>query len=167
MTVTDRELEGFLKHDRSRLALLAFVSLGLVVGNREPAHALAFNITYDSSVDSAPSGFKTAFQNAIQFVSSTYSDPITITLGVGWGEFAGRSLSPGDIGESVTNQTPLLTYDQVRTALINDAKSPADEIAVASLPSTDPTGGASFVMARAEGKALRIAPTDSTLLDGF
>lgn len=54
----------------------------------------------------------------------------------------------------------------MQAALVNDATSAADATAVASLPSTDPTGGANFIMSRAEAKALGLVPGDSTTIDG-
>lgn len=81
----------------------AAVLLGTCLLGRE-AHAagLVFNVTYDSSVASAPAGFKTAFTDAVNFIEATYTDPITINMHVGWGEINGGSLSPGNLGQSLT-----------------------------------------------------------------
>src|SRR5438105_10100110 len=68
------------------LALLADVS---------PAHATAFNLTLDPSTAGAPPAFSTAFAHAIHFYESTFSDPITINLHVGWGDINGGPLNPG------------------------------------------------------------------------
>src|SRR5215831_10802077 len=43
------------------------------------------NISWDSSVRSAPSGFTTAVLAAVQFLESQYSDPVTINIAVGYG----------------------------------------------------------------------------------
>jgi hypothetical protein len=59
-----------------------------------PARALVFSISYDPSVGSAPSGFLSAFSDAIQLYQRTYTDPITINIDVGWGEIDGNPLSP-------------------------------------------------------------------------
>src|SRR5512135_1239766 len=76
---------------RTRLvaAALAMASGVLSV----PAHALTFNITYDSSVSSAPSGFQSAFQNAIGFYEASFSNPIAINLNVGWGTLNGQTFT--------------------------------------------------------------------------
>jgi hypothetical protein len=129
------------------------------------AEALVINATYDGSVYSAPAGFTTAFQNAIDFFQSTFSDPITINIGVGWGEVAGYSIAPGALGESGTYLSGYYTYNQMRNALIGDAKSSADSTAVNSLPTTDPTGGRSFLMPVAEAKAIGLRSGGGT--DGF
>lgn len=132
-----------------------------------PSQALTFNLTYDASTVGAPAGFFTAFQAAINFYQSAYSDPITINLQVGWGKINGQNLSPGNLGQSSTFQWGNLNYDQIVTALVNDATSADDATAVASLPAVDPTGGATFVMANAEAKALGLMPANATGLDGY
>ena len=90
-----------------------------------PSHAspLTFNVTYDASTSSAPAAFFSAFNDAIQFYETKFDDPITININVGWGEINGHSLSPGDLGNSQTNQQGFYSYSQVKTALQNDAKS--------------------------------------------
>lgn len=67
------------------------------------ASALTFNVTYDSSVSSAPTGFKTAFQDAINFYQNTFNNPIAININVGWGEVAGTSIGGNTLGSSSTN----------------------------------------------------------------
>jgi hypothetical protein len=74
--------------------------LGLVAmaGVAPPARALVFDVTYDPSVVSAPAAFQTAFQDAINLYQTTYTDPITINIDVGWGEVDGNPLNPGNLG---------------------------------------------------------------------
>jgi hypothetical protein len=146
------------------LMLLAGVSS---LALSRPAEALLFNLTYDPSVGSAPAGFIPAFTDAINVITSTYSDPITINMNVGWGEINGGPLNPGNIGQSSTNQPGAFTYAQVRTALINDATSPNDAVAVASLGMADPTGGRQFLMSNAEAKALGLLSGNAAGIDGW
>ena len=141
--------------------LAALAALGLNCS----AEALVVNATYDSSVNSAPAGFKTAFQSAIGFFQSTFSDPVTINLNVGWGEIGGSAVAAGALGESETYLAGYYSYGQVRNALIADRKSSADMTAVGSLPVTDPTGGRRELMATAEAKALGLRSSGGT--DGF
>jgi hypothetical protein len=132
-----------------------------------PAHALVFNASYDASVAGAPAAFQTAFQNAISFYQSTYADPITINIDVGWGEIDGNPLNPGNLGQSHTNQPGNFTYSQVRSALISDAKSAADFQAVSTLGATDPTDGRAFRMSDAEAKALGLRAANAPGIDGW
>jgi hypothetical protein len=149
-----------------RWGVMALVLAVTFQGNSARA-GLVFNVTYDASVAGAPAGFTTAFDNAIQFIQSTYNDPITINLHVGWGEINGGSLSPGDLGQSLTNQQGFFSYAQVKTALTIDAKSAADATAVASLPTTDPYGGTKFVMSNAQAKAIGLLAGNAAGVDGF
>jgi hypothetical protein len=148
------------------LAAKGIAVFGVLVDG-SPSRALTFNLTYDASTVGAPAGFFTAFQAAIDFYQSAYSDPITINLQVGWGQINGHSLNPGNIGQSSTFQQGYFTYDQIVAAVTSDATSADDATAVASLPATDPTGGASFVMANAEAKALGLLAANATGLDGY
>ena len=134
-----------------------------------PSHAstLTFNVTYDASTASAPAAFFSAFNDAIQFYESKFSDPITININVGWGEINGRSLSPGDLGNSQTNQQGFYSYSQIKTALQNDAKTAADATGIANLPSTYPVSGAPFVMSDAEAKALGLRAGNAAGVDGY
>jgi len=149
-----------------------FVSLGVVGAflfglGIQSASALTFNLTFDSSTSTAPAAFFTAVQAAANFYESNYSDPITINIQVGWGSIDGGSLAHGDLGQSSTNQVFFFNYAQIKNDLVKDAKSPDDATAIAHLPATDPTSGASFVMSYAEAKALGILAGNDTALDGW
>jgi len=120
---------------------------------------LLFNITYDSSVNSAPAAFKTVFNEVIQFLATTFSNPITINLEVGWGEVDGVALASGSLGESEENLVSP-SYAQITSALAANATSSADASAVASLPSTSPVSG-SYYLTRANAKALGLLGTSS------
>jgi hypothetical protein len=143
--------------------LLVYPLFGLV----EPARAVMFNLTFDSTTAGAPAGFFSAFNDAIQFYETQYTDPITINLQVGWGKIDGRNLSPGDLGQSSTLQQGFYTYDQVKAALVSDATSSADATAIVNLGVTDPTGGAHFVMSNAEAKALGLLAGNAPGIDGW
>ena len=151
------------------MACSFLISLGATLWCTRPARsaALTFNVTYDGTTATAPAGFFTAFSDAIQFLSAAYTDPVTINLQVGWGKINGNNLNPGNLGQSLTNQRGSFSYSQVKTALTNDLRSAADATAVADLPATDPTGGASFVMSNAEAKALGLLAGNATGIDGW
>ena len=127
------------------------------------AGGLVFNITYDSSVSSAPAGFTSAIGDVVNYYESVFNDPITVNIDVGWGEVAGQSLG-GALGASET-YLGVISYSQLKAALAADAKSADDASAVASLPGGDPTGGGSFVVTTAEAKALGLG-TDAAV-DGY
>lgn len=149
---------------RGRLAA-ALAAGAVVLAVAGSAEALVINPTYDSSVNSAPAGFKTAFQTAINYFDSTFTDPVSVNIGVGWGEVGGSAISAGALGESETYLAGYYSYGQVRNAMIGDARSSADQSAVASLPSSDPTGGRRELMSTSEAKALGLSSYRGT--DGF
>src|SRR4051812_1157202 len=110
-----------------RLGLPLAVALsGLASLAGGPAAAPVINASYDSSVNSAPAGFRPAFQSVISFFETTFIDPITINIGVGWGEVGGSPVGSGALGQSLTYLAGYYGYGQLRNALIADAKSSAD-----------------------------------------
>ena len=77
-----------------RTAVFLFSLFGVLFGPTQPsAHALSFNLTFDNSTVGAPAGFFTAFNDAVQFYETNFTDPITINLQVGWGRSTARICS--------------------------------------------------------------------------
>jgi hypothetical protein len=143
----------------------------LIVGNQfliapDPASALTFNVSYDASTAAAPADFFTAFDYAIQFYETNYSNPITINLQVGWGEVAGQTLIPGVLGESSAGQPGFFNFSNVKSALVGHAKSASDLTSVANMPATDPTNNATFKLTRAQSKALGFMNGSAAGVDG-
>jgi autotransporter-associated beta strand protein len=153
---------------RLRVATVFLLTLfGALVGpTQPPAYALSFNLTFDDSTNAAPAGFFTAFNSAVQFYTTTFADPITINLQVGWGEVEGQNLMPGFLGEAAANQPGFFHFDQAKSALTADAKSANDLTSLANMPATDPTSGATFKWSRAESKALGLMAGDAAGIDG-
>jgi hypothetical protein len=132
------------------------------------AQALTFNVTFDASTNGAPAGFLAAFNSAIQFHETSLTDPITINLQVGWVKINGQDLITNALGQSATNSPGFFTYYQVRSPLINDAKSAADMTAIANVSAVDPYGGTElFTMSNAEAKALGLLAANTSTLDGW
>jgi hypothetical protein len=150
----------------SQAFLLSLVAVSFGATQRS-ALALTFQLTYDSSTSTAPAGFLPAFNNAIQFYQTTFTDPITIKLQVGWGTINNKSLVPGAFGESLVNGQVFSNFAGVKSALMSDAKSAADQTSVSNIAANDPTNGATFVMAYAEAKALGLLAANAPALDGF
>jgi len=70
-------------------------------------------------------------------------------------------------GSSSTSLLGYYTYAQIRSALAADATSTDDTAALANeVPTTSPTGSASYVVARAEAKALGLIAGIDTTIDG-
>lgn len=145
-------------------ALVTSIVLCLIPG--AAAQALSIHVSYDSSVGSAPIAFKSAFASAVQLFETTFTDPVTININVGYGEVNGTSLDSNVAGQSLTYLAGPLTYSGVKSTLSTDSASVADTTAVGSLGSADPTGGGNFVVSTAQAKALNLISNDS-FTDGY
>lgn len=127
--------------------------------------SLVINISWDASVQSAPSGFTTAVMSAVQYLESQISNPVTINIDVGYGEVGGTAMSSGTLGQSEWYLTSV-GYSQLVSALSADATSATDASAVASLPGTSPVNG-TFWTTTAQAKALGLAPATGSSVDGY
>ncbi len=126
---------------------------------------LATHITivasYDTSVTNLQqsdlttyNNYVAAVQSAIQAFQNLISTPITVNIAFGWGEVGGSPISAGASGQSSTYQYST-TYADLYTQVVKTETTSAVQIAaVASLPTTDPTGGSVFSIATAEATAL-------------
>jgi hypothetical protein len=121
-------------------------------------------VDWDASTSNAPAAFATVINQVVQFYETHFSDPVTITIDVGFGEVAGSSLAGNALGESETYLDPV-SYATMIAALKGDAKDATDQSVVASLPATNPNGG-NYWIATAEEKALGLTPS-VTPVDGY
>ena len=124
------------------------------------AHAgLVITPTFvDSSFGSQNvANIQAAFNYAAAEYENLFTDNIHINITIQGGTTG--------LGGSNTALVGFASYAQARAALIADNTahpSSAGTTSVASLGVTDPTGGGSFVFAKAEAKALGLVPDDST-----
>jgi Ca2+-binding RTX toxin-like protein len=125
---------------------------------------LTINAVYDPGVNSAPAGFKTAVEAAIQNLENTFTNPIAITIAFGWDEVhnspvvsTGQSLS-FDLRQN---------YSQVRSALAASVTSSDDLSAVATLPAQDPTNGGVFFVPWSQALALGLSGVPTGQVDGY
>jgi hypothetical protein len=117
-------------------------------------NGIHFVADWDSSVGSAPSGFVSGFETAVNNVLNTLSGPIggssiTITMNVGWGEVGGQSLSRGALGQSST------WIEQRDYATLQHA--------MGDLPPDATAGSGTFWVATAEEKALGLGVQQTSL----
>lgn len=127
---------------------------------------MKFSITWDASVAAAPAAFKSAVVAAAQYYANAFSDNVTVNLSIGYGEVNGQSLGASALGASVTNFQSS-TYSELTSALRAHATSATDALAVASLASTDPTGGAKSWVTTAQAKALGLTQAAGPAVDGY
>lgn len=121
-------------------------------------------LDYDSSISGAPAGLTTAMAAAANAIDALITNPITVTIQVGWGEYQGTSVG-GDAGEGGPSGE-YVTYAQLRSYLAASATSASDQSAVQNLPAGDPTNGGSFFITQAQEKAWGLLPAAAGGIDG-
>src|SRR5271166_1591923 len=133
---------------------------------------MIINLVYDSSVTGSPyaANIMGAAQEAANLLEATFSNPITINISVGWGEEDGNAITnPAAVAQSHSNGD-VFGYNDVRNALIGAAQTVIDQIAAATLPTSDPTGGTTIggniYISQAEQKALGLRDANDPGLDG-
>jgi hypothetical protein len=137
----------------SSSSLLSNSSTGLII-----------NINWDSSVANAPAAFKTDVMQVVNYYESHFSNPITITIDVGYGEVGGYSLGSGALGESIT-YFDQVSYAQLQGALVENLNANGNSAAAATLPATSPVSGQWWV-STAEVEALGITSASNNP-DGY
>jgi VCBS repeat-containing protein len=140
----------------------SIISSSSLVGNSSTG--LIININWDSSVANAPAAFKTDVMQVINYFESHFSNPITITIDVGYGEVMGQSLGSGALGESITYFDPV-SYAQLQSALVANLNANGNSAAAATLPVTSPVSGQWWV-STAEAEALGLTTTSNNP-DGY
>ena len=131
------------------------------------------NYTYDTSVTDLNlvggaaynptlyTDYTSSAQVAIQYFQNLISTPITVNISFGWGEAGGSPITAGAVGQS-RSLFNNFTYAQLYTAVVaTETTSSVQTTAVATLPATDPTGGAMFNVNTAEQKALGLLGVSS------
>src|SRR5258708_5428328 len=74
--------------------------VGSIISGPSRASTFVINVTYDSSVNSAPAGFKTAVADVVTFLEANLANTsATVNIHVGYGEVNGMSLCGSCLGE--------------------------------------------------------------------
>ncbi len=124
------------------------------------------NLEFDPSVATAPAAFKVALTAAADYLDALITDPITVNIAVGWGEYDGTPITGYD-SLGGTSSGPLLSYTQLIALLKDNVSSPTDAAAIADLPKTNPAGSSDFLISPAEEKAWGLLPARSSEIDGY
>ena len=124
-------------------------------------------LTYDSSVDNAPAGFETAIQTAANILDSVITDPIDVTIDIGYGEENGQAITGSTLAEAGPASGTNLPYDQLVSDLKAGATSAFDTGFLDALPAIDPNNGGSYYLSIAQAKALGLQIGTSTETDAY
>ena len=122
---------------------------------------LKFDLIWDSSVASAPSGFVQAVIDVAQYYAKLYSSNIVINIKVGWGEIANSPMASNALGESESYGYVGNDYSLITNAL----KPHGYTFSAINEPTT-----AQFWINTAEAKAMGLASggaVGSSSLDGY
>jgi hypothetical protein len=126
---------------------------------------LNLNITWDSSVASAPADFEPTVESAIAVLEATITNNITVNIDIGYGENGGYGGSPGNPTPNNTSvggpQSDPITYANLRSALATYAITSADATSLNALPNQPSLNGVTKLsVGKAEEKALGfLSPT--------
>jgi VCBS repeat-containing protein len=139
-------------------------TVGTSLISNQSSGGLVINIVYDASVANAPAGFTADVQSVVNYFESHFSNPVTITIDVGYGEVDGSSLGSGALGESIT-YFDSVSYAQLQSALAANLNANGNSAAAATLPATSPVSGQWWV-STAEAEALGITSASNNP-DGY
>ncbi len=118
-----------------------------LVSATEAPSGLGFSFNYGTGV---PDAAKAVVEAVAAYLSSQFTDPITLNISVNWGAIGG-------LGPSSYNLFTY-SYDEIKNALMTDSKSSDDAAAVLSIPLTDPIAGShTWTMTQAQARALSLS----------
>jgi serralysin len=127
---------------------------------------MQLNVTFDQNPATLPAGFVAAINYVVNYFDSTFTNPVTVNIHVGYGEIAGQSLATGALGESDT-YIDSVSYGQALAALKGNQSSPTQLNAYSTLPASSPLPGGTLWMATAEEKALGLPVANPPPVDGY
>ena len=151
-------------------AALAGAFLVVSTGSVE---ALTITPIYDHTITSLSNAatIENAFQSVANVFDAEFSTPVTVKIGVSFGNVDGQALHSGDIGGSLIPLLGPYGYTDVTAALVSlSSASPADTALaslVAHLPATDPAKLNTYDIPYAEAQALGFLPAVIRLDSGF
>jgi hypothetical protein len=123
---------------------------------------LVINVSYDSSVSTATaaeqSGLQAAVNSAVSFMEGMFTNNVTLTIDVGWGEVGGQNIPSNAVAASTSTGNDL-SYQTLRsdlTTAYSAGGSSYQTQASKALPGSNPTGNGTFYVSQAEEKALGV-----------
>jgi VCBS repeat-containing protein len=122
------------------------------------------NVIYDQS--SLPAGFLAAVNYVVNYFDTTFTNPVTVNIDLGYGEIAGTNLGSGALGESETYFNSV-SYSQAVNALKANQPSAAQQAAYSTLPGSTPLGGGTLWVTTADEKALGLLAGSNSAIDGY
>ncbi|MDE1943774.1 MAG: NF038122 family metalloprotease, partial [Betaproteobacteria bacterium] len=137
---------------------------------------MQINLSWDSSVASAPTGFQTAVQQAATILGAAILNPQAVTIQVGWNEVGGTAMAAGAYGEGGPSSSVLMDYytgqaatnnAQVMAKLAGELNLNGQAALAASLPSSSAFGGSELALSAAQAKAFGVPNLYPATYDGM
>jgi hypothetical protein len=114
-------------------------AIKLMTGSFTITHPV-INLIWDASVANAPAGFVAAVEDAAAYFDALITNPITVNIDVGYGEYDGKALPAGVLGDTQILNSDYITTAQFKSALSTLSGSSTVQSALTSLSSSgEPT----------------------------
>ena len=103
---------------------------------------MRINVSFDQPTNTLAAGFVSDVNAVAAYFASQFTDNVTFTLHVGFGEIDGDPVDPTLVGQGETRVASygFYSYAQIRAALANDARTADDVSAVGSHVEPDTSG---------------------------
>ena len=129
---------------------------------------MQISVQFDQNTANLPAGFVAAVNYVASYFDSLFTNSVTLTIAVGYGEIAGQTLASGALGESLpalngqAGYVAVEPYASVRNALLSENAPGAN-----TLPATAPANApGELLTTQAEAKALGLITNDNGI-DGY
>ncbi|WP_158928832.1 NF038122 family metalloprotease [Acidisphaera sp. S103] len=109
-------------------------AIKLMTGSFTVTHPV-INLIWDASVANAPAGFVAAVEDAAAYFDALITNPITVNIDVGYGEYDGKALPAGVLGDTQILNSDYITTAQFKTDLSKLPGTSTVQSALASLSS--------------------------------
>ncbi|NDU90918.1 MAG: DUF4214 domain-containing protein [Ferrovum sp.] len=132
---------------------------------------MQINLSWDSSVASAPSSFKTEVQQAANMLDQSILNNVTVTIQVGWGEDGGASIPSSAAATGGPSSTTFASYgptnnSQAIATLKNQALLNGYQDIATTLPASNPFGSNYLMLSATEAKVLGVSNPYPAKYDG-
>lgn len=125
------------------------------------------NLSFDTRAAAAPASFRGAIQAAANLLNTIFIDNITVTIGIGYGEYPATGALETNGGASASAVFHALPYSQVRSWLSANA-APVVQSGVNALPTTSSFYGYAYTyVSTAEEKLMGQSSSNSSGFDGY
>ena len=123
-------------------------------------------VSFDQSAASLPASFVAAVNYVVSYFDSLFTNNVTVTIDLGYGEIEGRALEPGALGESNASFNSI-SYQQALSALEATGQSTSQSAAFSTLSSTSPFNSGTLWLTTAQEKAIGLLPSNASGIDGY